>query len=219
MMNHSAEAPTGWRVDQTESLIRQRVLETNADVVCFQELPAMVPFVETHDLAPANTISHNGNIATIVRKELMDQMVCRAIGRFAVVCVFQKLDLTVANVHLEPTKCGAEKRLQQLVKLIDICPTKSLLIAGDTNSRVSEEEDFTAIGLEGKRPPSPTWDSRHNRHAEKSKHRSFSAYFARYLHSRNISVSEVDVLNKPINVDGESFFLSDHFALAGTANF
>ena len=61
MMNTSAEAPSGWRVDQTESLIRQRVLEHDIDVVCFQELPAMVPYIETHELAPANTISHNGN--------------------------------------------------------------------------------------------------------------------------------------------------------------
>jgi len=219
MMNHSAEAPMGWRIDQTESLIRQRVLETKADVVCFQELPAMVPYVETHDLAPANTISHNGTIATIVRKDLADQMVCRAIGRFAVVCVFQKLNLTVANIHLEPTKGGAEKRLQQLAQLVDICPTKSLLIAGDTNSRVAEESDFTAIGLAGQRPPAPTWDSHRNQHAEKSQNRAFSAYFARYLHSRNLSVSEVEVFNKPIELDGDSFFLSDHFALTGLARF
>ena len=65
MMNTSQEAPSGWRVDQTEALIRQRILEENIDVVCFQELPAMVPYVETHELAPANTISHSGTIATI----------------------------------------------------------------------------------------------------------------------------------------------------------
>ena len=139
MMNTSAEAPSNWRIDQTESLIRQRVLEENSDVVCFQELPAMVPFIETHELAPANTISHSGTIATIVRKELFEGMVCRPVGRFAVVCVFPKLSLTVANVHLESTRNGAEQRLVQLRTLLNVCPTDSLLIVGDTNTRVAEE--------------------------------------------------------------------------------
>ena len=91
MMNTSAEAPSGWRIDQTESLIRKRVLEEDSEIVCFQELPSMVPFVETHELAPANTISHSGTIATIVKKELFEGMVCRAVGRFAVVCVYSPI--------------------------------------------------------------------------------------------------------------------------------
>ena len=219
MMNTSAAAPSNWRIDQTESLIRQRVLEENSDVVCFQELPAMVPFIETHELASANTISHSGTIATIVRKELFEGMVCRAVGRFAVVCVFPKLSLTVANVHLESTRNGAEQRLVQLRTLLNVCPTDSLLIVGDTNTRVAEETAIADLGLLGNRPPAPTWDSRRNRHSNRSDARAFSSYFTRYFHNDAVMVDDVKVHNQPLSFEGTEFFLSDHFALSGVASF
>lgn len=217
MMNTSAEAPSGWRVDQTESLIRQRVLEHDIDVVCFQELPAMVPYIETHELAPANTISHNGTIATVVKKELFEGMVCRAVGRFAVVCVFPEISLSIANVHLASTRSGGEERLVQLQTLYKVCPTKSLLIVGDTNTRVAEEAAIAEAGLMGKRPPTPTWDSRRNQHSDRSDSRAFSSYFTRYFHNDAVEVEQVTVHNKPLNFDGAEFFLSDHFAISGVA--
>lgn len=217
MMNTSKEAPSGWRVDQTESLIRERVLEGDIDVVCFQELPAMVPFVETHQLAPANTISHSGTIATIVKKDLFEGMVCRAVGRFAVVCVFPKLSLSIANVHLESTRGGAGQRLTQLQTLFDVCPTDGLLIVGDTNTRIAEEAPIAETGLLGKRPPAPTWDSRRNQHSSKADAKAFSCYFSRYFHNQAVAVEDVKVHNQPLNFEGTEFFLSDHFAISGVA--
>jgi len=217
MMNTSKEAPSGWRVDQTEALIRQRVLQEDIDVVCFQELPAMVPFVETHELAPANTVSHNGTIATIVKKELFEGMVCRAVGRFAVVCVFPKLSLSIANVHLESTRGGAGQRLTQLRTLLNVCPTDSLLIVGDTNTRIAEETAIFEAGFQGKRPPTPTWDSRRNPHSGKNGSKAFACYFTRYFHNNAVAVENVKVYNRPLNFDGAEFFLSDHFAISGTA--
>ena len=217
MMNTSQEAPSGWRVDQTEALIRQRILEENIDVVCFQELPAMVPYVETHELAPANTISHSGTIATIVKKELFEGMVCRAVGRFAVVCVFPELSLTIANVHLESTRGGAGQRLVQLRTLLKVCPTDSLLIVGDTNTRIAEETAIFKTGLLGKRPPAPTWDSRRNQHSGRASAKAFSCYFTRYFHNDAVTVENVKVHNQPLNFDDTEFFLSDHFAISGGA--
>ena len=217
MMNTSAEAPSGWRIDQTEALIRERILTEEIDIVCFQELPGMVPFVETHDLAPANTISHSGTIATIVRKELFEGMVCRAIGRFAVACVFPKLSLTVVNVHLESTRGGAGQRLVQLRTLVNVCPTDSLLIVGDTNTRVAEEAAILDTGLLGKRPPAPTWDSRRNQHSDRASSKAFTCYFTRYFHNDQVAVEDVKVHNQPLNFDGTEFFLSDHFAISGVA--
>ena len=217
MMSTSSEAPNGWRIDQTESLIRQRILEEEIDIACFQELPAMVPFVETHELAPANTISHSGTIATIVKKELFEGMVCRAIGRFAVVCVFPKLSLTIANVHLESTRGGAGQRLIQLQTLANVCPTESLLIVGDTNTRVAEEAAIAETGLLGKRPPTPTWDSRRNQHSDRTSARGFACYFTRYFHNEFVAVENVKVYNQALNFDGAEFFLSDHFAISGVA--
>lgn len=216
MMNTSAAAPAGWRIDETEALIRERVLDHEIDVVCFQELPAMVPYIETHDLAPANTISHSGTIATVIHKNIFEGMVCRAIGRFAVVCVFPKLSLSIANVHLEAGRGAEEKRFKQLKTLSDVCPTKGLLIVGDTNTRVAEESKLAEIGLLGKRPPSPTWDSRRNPYSTERSNK-FSAYFTRYFHNAAVEVSNVHVFNQPVKLKGESFFLSDHFALSGTA--
>jgi len=217
MMNTSQEAPSGWRVDQTEALIRERVLAEDIDVVCFQELPAMVPFVETHQLAPANTISHSGTIATIVKKELFEGMVCRAVGRFAVVCVFPELSLSIANVHLESTHGGAGQRLMQLRTLANVCPTDSLLIVGDTNTRIAEEAAIFETGLLGKRPPTPTWDSRRNQHSSAASGKAFSCYFTRYFHNDAVAVDNVKVHNRPLRFDGTEFFLSDHFAISGTA--
>jgi len=217
MMNTSEEAPSGWRVDQTEALIRQRILEEDIDIVCFQELPAMVPFVETHELAPANTISHSGTIATIVKKELFEGMVCRAVGRFAVVCVFPELSLSIANVHLESTRAGAGQRLVQLQTLFDVCPTDSLLIVGDTNTRVAEETAIFETGLLGKRPPVPTWDSRRNQHSSKASAKAFACYFTRYFHNDAVAVENVKVHDRPLNFDDTEFFLSDHFAISGVA--
>ena len=84
MMVSSHEAPAGWSQEHTEAKVRELVLQLDPDFVCFQELPGLVPYVETHDLLPANTESHSGNIATLVRNEMKEEVQAMAIGRFAV---------------------------------------------------------------------------------------------------------------------------------------
>ena len=70
------------RLDLTESKVRELILELQPDFVLFQQLPALVPDVQQYDLIPANTISHSGTIATIAKKELMDDLQSKSIGRF-----------------------------------------------------------------------------------------------------------------------------------------
>jgi len=56
------------RMDLTESKVRKFILELQPAFVLFQELPALVPYVQQYDLIPSNTISHSGTIATIAKK-------------------------------------------------------------------------------------------------------------------------------------------------------
>lgn len=215
-MQRSDEAPIDWREDQTEAEIRKRVLALNPAVVCFQELPGMVPYVETHDLAPANTITHSGNLATIVHQSLMPELTCSVVGRFAVLTTFEKYGITIANVHLEPTRQGAGKRKKMLAMIQDQCPTTSLLIVGDTNTRVDEESAIAQLGLQGARPPRPTWNSKTNGFRKRQKEmRSFSAYFTRYFHNDACLVGDVQVFDRPLERQSHRFYLSDHFALSG----
>ena len=101
-MENSLGAPVGWRMDQAESLIRERVLAVDPDFICFQELPGLVPYIETHELIPANTVSHCGNLATLVRCELLKQVESRAIDRCAILSVIGAAGVSIANVHLPP---------------------------------------------------------------------------------------------------------------------
>ena len=158
LLEPSAEAPANWRIDLTESKVREFILELQPDFVFFQELPAIVPYVENYDLIPANTISHSGTIATIAKKELMDDLESKPIGRFGVFTTVKSAGLTFANVHLEPGRDGDFKRLKMLRTISDYCSTSALAIIGDTNMRVSEEDSMKPLGLLGERPPSPTWD-------------------------------------------------------------
>ena len=217
MMNPSEQAPASWRPDLAESEIRKFILELAPDFVFFQELPGMVPFVETHDLLPANTKSHCGNIATIVRKELMKDVTAEAVDRFAVVAKIESKNLTLANVHLEPGRNGAGRRKEMLATIVNGCDTDGLVVVGDTNSRLSEEEKLaTHLGLVGEKPPKATWDTRANRFREEGP--KFTAYFTRYFHNEYTSVTDVKVWDEPLEHDGREFHLSDHFALSGKAS-
>ena len=213
LLEPSAEAPANWRIDLTESKVREFILELQPDFVFFQELPAMVPYVENYDLIPANTISHSGTIATIAKKELMDDLQSKPIGRFGVFSTVKSAGLTFANVHLEPGRDGDFKRLKMLRTISDYCSTSALAIIGDTNMRVSEEDSMKPLGLLGERPPSPTWDTKRNNYRDKGP--AFTSYFTRYFHSDVVEIGNVKVHDEPIEHEGDKFFLSDHFALSG----
>jgi endonuclease/exonuclease/phosphatase family metal-dependent hydrolase len=213
LMENSYGAPVGWRVDQTESLVRERVLATAPDFVCFQELPGLVPYVETHELIPANTVSHCGNLATLVRRDLLDQVESRAVGKCAVLTAIESAGISIANVHLPPGSNGKAERLSAIQRLVSICPTSRLVVIGDTNTRIGETPSIEALGLLGDLPPSPTWDSRINRFRADGK--KYTAYFTRYFYSDGVAVKDVRVFNQAWDLEGSRFFLSDHFALAG----
>jgi len=217
MLENSYQAPANWRMDQAESKVRERILEVSPDFVFFQELPGLVPYVETHELVPANTISHSGNIATLVRKDLFKSIESYTIAGFAVVTSVPSQDITIANVHLEPGKNGDYKRLDSIKRIVNRCKTSGLLIVGDTNTRTTEEESFEQIGLIGKRPAKATWNSRTNLFRKNG--RKYTAYYTRYFHSQNLSVSKVKVWSDPLSIDGKKFHLSDHFAMSGSVSF
>ncbi len=213
LLENSYQAAPNWRIDQAEAKVRELVLELAPDFVFFQELPGLVPFVETHDLIPANTTSHSGNIATIVKQEMMDQIESKAVAGFAVVSSIPSAGITFANVHLEPGGNGKHKRLSSLKRLVNECKTPGLIVVGDTNTRTDEEDSLEKIGLIGQRPPAATWNSRVNRFREKG--RRYTAYYTRYFHSENLNVSGVQVIQQPVIEDGKKFHLSDHFPMCG----
>jgi len=213
LLEPSAEAPANWRMDLTESKVREFILKLQPDFVFFQELPALVPYVEKYDLIPSSTISHSGTIATIAKEELMDDLESKSIGRFGVFTAVRSARLTFANVHLEPGRDGDFKRLEMLRTISNTCPTDALAIIGDTNMRVGEEGSLEPLGLAGARPPRPTWDTKRNHYRKKG--RSFTSYFTRYFHSDYVEVDNIVVHDEPIEHEGDEFFLSDHFALSG----
>ena len=215
MMVSSQEAPAGWSQEHAEAKVRELVLQLDPDFVCFQELPGLVPYVETHDLLPANTESHSGNIATLVRNEMKDEVQATAIGRFAVTAKIESRNITLANVHLAPSQEGADKRIRMLQTLIQRCETPGLVVVGDTNTRVAEEEKIEKIGLVGERPPRATWDTKAN--LFRAGGGKFTAYFTRYFHNREVVVDEVEVWDDKVEHNETQFHLSDHFPLSGSA--
>lgn len=212
-MEPSAQAPPHWRLDLTEAKVRELVLELKPDFVFFQELPGLVPYVETHDLVPANTISHSGNIATIAKKELMEDLESKTVGRFGVQTTIKSADLSLVNVHLEPGRTGDDTRNRQISEIMEGCSASGLVIAGDTNMRVAEEDALKEMGIVGERPPVATWNSRINHYREGG--REYTSYYTRYLHNDRVKIDQVKVYDKPFDQDGKKFFLSDHFALSG----
>ncbi|MGI9596733.1 MAG: endonuclease/exonuclease/phosphatase family protein [Acidimicrobiales bacterium] len=215
MLERSAEAPADWTTEHTQAEVRQTVLDTSPDVVLLQELPGIVPYVETHDMIRSNPRSHSGNMATLVGHDLMEEEpIHTTLAGAALLVTFVERDVTIANVHLAPGRAGAPQRLDQLRAIIDASPTGDLAIIGDTNTRTDEEQDIAGLGLVGVRPPSPTWDGRRNRFRGRSGE--FKAYFTRAFLGGDLEVSDSAVLSSPVETDRHSFHLSDHFALTGT---
>ena len=143
----------------------------------------------------------------------MDDLESKSIGRFGVFTAVRSARLTFANVHLEPGQDGDYKRLEMLKTISNTCPTAALAIVGDTNMRVAEEASLEPLGLSGKRPPRPTWDTKRNKYRNRG--RGFTSYFTRYFHSDRVEIDNVKVHDEPIEHEGDKFYLSDHFALSG----
>ncbi len=216
MLERARDAPTDWEQDHTMAAVRDIMLELSPDIILYQELPGVVPFVETHDMLRANPRSHSGNLATLVGNHLADEQIDVAVvDGCAVLATFVERDLTVANVHLAPGAVSADLRLEQLEAIIDASPTSDLLVAGDTNTRLAEEVDVAALGLHGQRPPEPTWNGHQNRF--RGAEGEFIAFFSRHFSTRDVRVDHVAVLSdRSVEVAGRSFHLSDHYGFMGT---
>ncbi len=215
MFARSQQAPPGWTQEHVEAEVRRLLLEWSPDVVLLQELPGIVPYVETHDMIRANPRSHSGNLAVLVGHHLLDEeVVWSVIDGCAVVVSWPDRAMTVADVHLAPGSAGAAVRLEQLQMVMEAAPTDDLLILGDTNTRTAEEVAMRAIGLETPRPPRPTWDGRRNPFNGPSG--DFIAYFTRALTAGSARVVDQIVRPAGLTVDDRSFHLSDHFALEVT---
>jgi endonuclease/exonuclease/phosphatase family metal-dependent hydrolase len=218
LLERSAQAPPYWDAGASEAAVRDAVLALGPDLVAFQELPAMVPFVETHMLLRATPRSHSGNLATLVRRALAEVCRVNTVGTHAVLATFPTglpgfpAGLTVANVHLAPGPGRGPERLVQLVAVVEASPTEALVIIGDTNTRVDEMEAIAAAGLSAPTPPRPTWDSRANRF--RSGGHEYVAFFTRWFATSAVTVSDVAVHTEPLAVDGKRFHLSDHYALS-----
>lgn len=214
LLERPAAAPMSWSEDHALAAVREAILDRSPHVVLLQELPDLVPWVETHDMIMANPATHSGRLATLVVHELMEpQPIHRVVPGCAVLTTFPDCGLTVANVHLTPGAACAAERREQLAAVIEASPTEALVVGGDTNMRLAEERDIATLGLTGDRPPRPTWDSERN--PFRSDGPRFRAYFTRVFVTAGVGMSNVVVHDEPIGPDdGEGFHLSDHYALS-----
>lgn len=211
MMRRSSEAPHAWTIEHSEEAIRRFVIERDPDIVCFQELPGLVPYVDTHVLAPVHTRSHNGDIAILVRSNLHADATFRTERGFAVVAEFP--DFTIANVHLAPGPDGATTRLT-MVHQIMAGVTQRLVVVGDTNMRMAEWDRMAELGFTVVKPPAPTWNSRFNRFNEDGGE--YTAYYTNVMARGDIEISHIEVWHEPISYLDRRFHVSDHYALSGT---
>lgn len=210
----------GWEQHDTEAYVRSVILDRSPDVVCFQELPGLVPFVETHSMIGSNPQTHSGNLATLVGNHLLDdEPTWLSVGNFAL-CV--KLgSLTIANVHLASGSGADDERLTQTTQIVQAATSGGVkspfpfIVVGDTNTRIGEESNFANLGLATERPPFPTWDSKTNRFNPGGQE--FTAYFSRWFGSVGLTVTDAWVGNQPlVGYLNQRFFVSDHFAFGGT---
>lgn len=214
LLERSDQAPHTWEVHDTEAAVRRIVLEHDPDIVVYQELPGLVPFVETLDMVRANPRSHSGHLATLARPTLLDPAPTVTVVPGALLTTFAAPAVTVANVHLAPGAGAAAQRLAQLAAVVEASPTAALLIVGDTNTRVDEMAALGEAGLTAPVPPHPTWDSRRNRFRADGPR--FSAFFTRCFAGPDVEVSALEVHRTPERSGDHRFFLSDHFSLTGT---
>ena len=215
-MARPAMAPQHWEMHDTEAHVRQAILDRSPSVVLLQELPGLVPFLETHAMVGANPRTHSGNLATLVGHELMDlRPTWATVGSF---CLLVQIDaLTIANVHLASGPGAGDERFEQLSQIRSASPTEALIVVGDTNTRVAEEAAIATLGLSGKRPPTPTWDSKKNRFRSDSAE--FSAYFSRWFASDGVHADAAWVENSSrLEAGSGPFFVSDHFACGATVS-
>ena len=214
LLNRSAHAPQHWEVCDTEEVVREQIIELSPDLVFFQELPGLVPYIETHNMVRANPQSHSGHLAILISQRLSEfEVTLTPLEGFALLATFVEIDLSVANIHLAPGKGNTELRLSQLAAVIDSSPTEHIAIIGDTNTRASEITKIKDSGLEVPDLPGPTWDSFRNRfHVDSPR---FKASFTRCINHPDMKIRDLQILEGKVIRSEKTFHISDHFALFG----
>lgn len=218
LLERSAQAPARWGQLDSEDAVRTFVLDAGPDVILYQELPGLIPYVETHGMVRSNPRTHSGHLGVLLTHELLaDEPTTVTVDGCALLVTLATPDLTIANVHLAPGRQGRTRRLATLEAIAARSPTERLLVAGDTNTRGDELAAIADLGLGTPDLPGPTWDGRHNRFRLDGPR--FTASFTRYLVRGDLDVVDVRVHTEPVvGEDGRPFHLSDHYALSGTVN-
>ncbi len=211
MMQRSMEAPYQWTVEHTEEAIRTFLVERDPDLVLLQELPGLVPYVESHALVPATTVSHMGNLAILVRRSLVEELV--AVVEPGIAVLIRLPSLTIANVHLAPGPDAAVIRLAMVHQILARAGAGPLVMVGDTNMRKAEWKLVAEAGLEPVPAPGPTWDSRQNPFNGDGP--AFTAYFTSVFRRGAVDVADLAVWTEPTEFMGRRFHLSDHYPLSG----
>ncbi len=215
MLEPSDQAPLGWGMEHTEDAVRQRVMALDPDIVVFQELPRLVPYIPSHAMVKANPETHSGNLAVLIRHGLLSGEPSFVVVNGCALVVQLSADVSIANVHLMagPGRDPAAMRADQLQRVVEAAPTAGVLVVGDTNTRADEEPAIRAHGLIGERPSRPTWDTIKNPFRQGG--REFRAHFTRWFATDGVEVGDVEVHDEPWEHDATRFHLSDHFALTG----
>tara|TARA_Y100000768_G_scaffold160978_1_gene120352 strand:+ start:1887 stop:2582 length:696 start_codon:yes stop_codon:yes gene_type:complete len=214
LLNRSAYAPQHWELCDTEEVVREQVIELSPDIVLFQELPGLVPYVETHNMVHSNPQSHSGHLAILISERFSEfEITLTPLEGFGLLVTFMEVGLTVANVHLAPGKGNSELRLSQLAAVINSSPTEHIAIIGDTNTRASEITKIKDSGLKVPDLPVPTWDSFRNRfHVDSPR---FKASFTRCITHPDVKIRDLQILEGKVIRSEKTFYISDHFALFG----
>jgi endonuclease/exonuclease/phosphatase family metal-dependent hydrolase len=215
LLERSAEAPMHWSQLDSENAVREFVLALGPDVILYQELPGLVPYVETHGMVQSNPKTHSGHLAVLLTHELLAaEPRAVTVDGGALMVTLDQPDLTIVNVHLAPGRQGRSQRLATLEAISQRSPTERLLVAGDTNTRSAELPAIADLGLTVPDLPAPTWDGRRNRFRAEGPR--FTASFTRYLVRGDLDVTGVEVHTAPVVADdAHPFHLSDHYALSG----
>ena len=111
LLERSAEAPPHWGQLESEHAVRELVLAMEPDIVLYQELPGLVPFVETHGMVRSNPRTHSGHLAVLLTHDQLDAdppHLPHAGG--ALLLTLDRIQQTIANVHLAPGRQGRTRR-------------------------------------------------------------------------------------------------------------
>ena len=217
LLERAAQAPIPWSQLDSENAVRTFVLEARPDVILYQELPGLVPFVETHGMIRSNPLTHSGHLAVLLTHELLATEPTTVTGDGGALLVsLDRHDLTIANIHLAPGRQGRDRRFTTREAITHASPTDRLLVVGDSNTRAAELPAIAELGLRAPDLPAPTWDGRRNRFRREGPR--ITASFTRYFVRGDLDVVDVRVHTEPVAADdGHPFHLSDHYALSGTA--